>query len=129
MVIWSQEGFMLLRLFLAALLVLCMEASQVETALLGQVSAHGTPIAGAIITISNRTFLKSVTTDDEGRFMLQPVPPGRYTLRTSAHGYAVSEQIVVVRPDNPHETLVAVKDLILADQQSISLFDLGRRRV
>src|SRR5215469_10888278 len=81
MVIWSQEGFMLLRLFLAALLVLCMEARKVETTLLGQVSAHGTPIAGAIITISKRTFLKSVTTDNEGRFMIPPVPPGRYTLR------------------------------------------------
>src|SRR5260370_276159 len=47
------------------------------TKLLGRVSDGATPIAGAIVTISNRGFVKSTTTDGDGRFILEPVPSGR----------------------------------------------------
>jgi hypothetical protein len=125
----NRRNAMSLRMVLGLMLALCLRASQESAALSGQVFEHGAPVAGAIVTISNRGFVKSVTTDADGRFALEPVPPGRYDFRTSAHGYAIFERPVVIHSDNPHRNWIDVKDLIPADQQSVSVFDLATRKV
>jgi Carboxypeptidase regulatory-like domain len=67
--------------------ILAMSISGVSprgTALVGRISDGDTPVSGAIVTISNRGFVKSTTTDGNGRFMLEPIPSGRYDFRTSS---------------------------------------------
>ncbi|HYL38200.1 MAG TPA: carboxypeptidase-like regulatory domain-containing protein [Bryobacteraceae bacterium] len=120
---------MLVRTVAGMLLALCLSAGQDSTSLSGQVSEHGTPVAGAIVTISNRGFIKSVTADAGGRFAFEAVPPGRYDFRTSAHGYAVFERTVILHSDNAHRNWIDVKDLIPADQQSVSVTDLATRKL
>jgi Carboxypeptidase regulatory-like domain len=116
------------RAALGLMLAVCLHAGQDHTALSGEVSEHGAPVAGAIVTISNRGFAKSVATDAKGRFALEAVPPGRYEFRASAHGYAVFERGVVVRAE-AHRNWIDVKDLVRVDQQSVSVADLANKRV
>ncbi|HLG97091.1 MAG TPA: carboxypeptidase-like regulatory domain-containing protein [Bryobacteraceae bacterium] len=104
-------------------LALSLRAGPFETTLMGQVSKHGVPVPDAIVTISNRGFLKSATTDEAGRFALQPLPPGRYSLRISAHGCAVLERNAVVHPGATN--WIEVTDLLGADEQSVSVADLA----
>ena len=108
------------------LLAACLGAAQDGATLSGQVSDHGAPVAGAIVTISHRGFVKSVTTDADGRFAIDPVPVGRYDFRTTAHGYAIVERSVAVSA--VHRNGVDVS-LLPADQQSISVSDLQARKV
>jgi hypothetical protein len=118
---------MLVRSVLGVLVGMCLfGASQDSTALFGQVSQDGSPIAGAIVTISNRGFVKSVTSDSSGRFSLEQVPPGRYDFRTSAHGYAVFECPISLHSD-AHRNWIDVKDLVPAGQQTVSVSDLAAR--
>jgi hypothetical protein len=120
---------MLVRTVLGVLLALCFSrASQVNTALFGQVSRDGYPVGGAIVTLSNRGFVKSATTDASGRFVLEAVPPGRYDFRTSAHGYAVFECPIIVHSD-AHRNWIDVKRLLPADQQTVSVNDLAARKL
>ena len=104
-----------------------LQAGQERTALFGQVSERGTLIAGAIVTISNGEFVRSATTDANGRFALKPVPPGRYDFRTTAHGYAVFERAVTVRSEDSHRNWIEVKSLIPIDQQTVSVSELAPR--
>ena len=120
---------MLVRTVLGVLLVLCLlQASQDSTVLFGQVSQDGSPVTGAVVTISNRGFVKSVTTDASGRFVLETVPPGRYDFRTSAHGYAVFERPVTLHSD-AHRNWIDVKGLLPADQQTVSVGGLAARKL
>jgi uncharacterized membrane protein len=111
------------------MLALGLYAGQDNSALSGQVSEHGAPVGGAIVTISNRGFIKSATTDAEGKFALEPVPAGRYDFRVSAHGYAVFERPVTVHAENPQRNWMDVKDLIPADHQSVSVAELASRKL
>ena len=111
-----------------AVAVPLLSASQAGSALSGRVSDDSAPVAGAIVTVSNSGFVKSVTTDTDGRFVLQPVPPGRYEFRTSAHGYAVFERSVIVHSDGAHRNWIDVKTLIPADRQTVSVLDLAARK-
>lgn len=45
------------------------------TALIGRISDGDTPESGAIVTISNRGFVKSTTTDGNGQYMLALTSP------------------------------------------------------
>ena len=120
---------MLIQTFLSA--VLAMSVSGVgprETALIGQISDRMTPVSGAIVTISNRGFVKSATTDANGRFILEPVPSGRYDFRTSAQGYAVFECPVVVHGGDSNRNRISVTALVPADQQTISVNELTHRQ-
>jgi len=108
--------------------VFMLGASQAGTPFRGRVSDGASPVAGAIVTISNKGFVKSVTTDDDGRFMFESIPPGRYDFRTSAAGYAVHESSVVVHSDDSRRNWVEVKGLLPADQQTVSLVDLALRK-
>jgi hypothetical protein len=118
----SRVGLML------AVAVPLLSAGQAGSALSGRVSDGSVPVAGAIVTVSSPGFLKSVTTDDSGRFILDSVPPGRYEFRTSAHGYAVFECPVIVHSDDFHRNWIDVKNLISADWQTVSVLDLAGRK-
>ena len=111
-----------------AVAVPLLSAGQAGSAFSGRVSDGYAPVAGAIVTVSSPGFLKSVTTDDSGRFSLDSVPPGRYDFRTSAHGYAVFECPVIVHSDESHRNWIDVKNLIRADQQTVSVLDLVARK-
>ena len=105
-----------------------LSASQAGGTLSGRVSDGSAPVAGAIVTVSSPGFLKSVTTDDSGRFSLESVPPGRYEFRTTAHGYAVFECPAIVHSDDSHRNWIEVKTLIPADRQTVSILDLAARK-
>ena len=118
---------MLIETVLTAILFMQVpSASPSGATLLGRVADGATPVAGAIVTISDRGFVKSVTTDGSGRFTLEPVPAGRYDFRMSAEGYAVFESTVVVR-GGAHRNWISVTELVPADQQTVSVADLMRR--
>jgi hypothetical protein len=76
----------------------------------------------------NRGFVRSTITDGNGRFILEPVPSGRYDFRTSARGYAVLERPVVVRGGDSHRDWISVTALVPVDQQTVSVVELMRRR-
>jgi len=102
-----------------------LSASQAGSALSGRVADGSAPVAGAIVTISSPGFLKSVTTDADGRFVLEPVPPGRYEFRTSARGYAVFERSVMVHCDDFRRNWIDVRNLIPAGRQTVNVLDLA----
>jgi hypothetical protein len=121
---------MLIQIFLSAILAMSVFGASPRGALLtGQVLDGGTPVAGAVVTISNRDFVKSGTTDGEGRFLVEPVPPGRYNCRISAHGFAVMERSIVIHGHDSHRNWIGVTEFIPADQQTVSVVDLARRPV
>jgi hypothetical protein len=128
----AEHGIMRLQTTIAVLsAILAMStsgASPLGTALLGRISDGSTPVADAIVTISNRGFVKSTTTDGNGRFLLEPVPSGRYDFRTSAQGYAVFECPVAVRGGDPHRHWIGVTALVPVDQQTVSVVELRRRQ-
>jgi hypothetical protein len=120
---------MLIRTVFGAVLALCaLQAGQDSSALFGQVSQDGSPVAGAIVTVSNRGFVKSVTSDASGRFAFEAVPPGRYDFRTSVSGYAVFECPIIVHPD-VHRNWIDVKELVPSDKQVVSVRELAARKL
>ena len=92
----------------------------------GQVSDHGSPIANAIVTISNHDATRSITTDSTGRFAFEQMAAGNYDLRVTASGFAIFERELALRPAR-HRTWVEVKNLIPANQQTVSVAELGTR--
>ncbi|HLK50001.1 MAG TPA: carboxypeptidase-like regulatory domain-containing protein [Bryobacteraceae bacterium] len=115
-------------LTLGLLLATSVRAGDLGAGLSGQISDHGLPVSGAIVTVDNGSFLGSVNTDGAGRFTFEQLRPGRYQFRASAHGYAVFERIVTVRA-NSGLNRIEVKDLIPADQQTVSVKELATRRM
>lgn len=85
---------------LALITVLCTAArAQVEDA--GRISGvvrdwAGEPIAGAVIQISAGE-TASTRSGDDGRFGIEGLLPGRYTLTVADEGLAASERVVQVR--------------------------------
>src|SRR4051794_32243226 len=59
-------------------------------------SSHG--IEGALVHILNTNL--QTTTNNEGRFTFNSIPPGRYTIEASAVGYAVATAIASTLNDN-----------------------------
>lgn len=102
-------------------------AIQAATQLRGRISDHGAPVAGAIVTISNHGFLKSVKSDGDGRFTFDAVPRGQYDFRMTASGYAVVERPVTVRFRYIHRNRIDVKHLIASDEQTVSIDALPNR--
>jgi hypothetical protein len=119
---------MLLQIVIGSILAVSVVHAEAQTTLYGRVSVAATPVAGAIVTVCNLGFLKSVTTDDQGRFAVEPLPPGRYDFRTSVPGYAVFERSVTIHAEDFHRNWIDVKDLMPADQQTVSVLDLVARK-
>jgi Carboxypeptidase regulatory-like domain len=120
---------MLIQAVLSAILAMSVSGvSPHGPALLGRVSDGNIPISGAIVTISNRDFVKSTTTDGNGRFILEPVPPGHYDLRMSAHDYAVLECPVIVHGGDSRRNWIGITGLVPVDQQTVSIVELARRQ-
>jgi Carboxypeptidase regulatory-like domain len=120
---------MLIQTVLSAILAMSIPGGSLRgTALFGRISDGSTPVTGAIVTISNRGFVKSTTTDGNGRFILEAVPAGRYDFRTSALGYAVLECPVVVRGGDSHGNWIGVTALVPVDRQTVSVVELKRRQ-
>jgi hypothetical protein len=119
---------MLLQIAFSSILAVTVLTAEPQTALYGRVSEGSVPVAGAIVTISNRGFLMSVTTGDDGRFVVEPLPSGRYDFRTTVPGYAIIERSVIVRADGPRQNRIDVKDLVPEDQQTVDVFDLVARK-
>lgn len=97
------------------------------TQLRGRISDHGAPVAGAIVTISSHGFVRSVQSDDQGRFSFEAVPRGQYEFRTTASGYAVFERPVVVRYPYIHRNRIDVKHLTAAGEQTVPINALPDR--
>lgn len=116
-----------LRTLVLILAVSGLSSVQAATKLRGRVSDHGTPVPGAIVTISNDGFVRSVTSDTHGRFTFDAVPTGRYDFRTTANGYAVFERPVTVRFPYVHRNRIEVKHLIAADEQTVAVGELPGR--
>jgi hypothetical protein len=119
---------MQVQIVFAGILAVSILNAQPAAALCGRVSAGDVPVANAIVTVSNPAFLKSVTTDDKGRFAVEQLPSGRYDFRASVPGYAIFERSVVVRLNDPHRNWIDVKDLVPADQQTVSVAHLAARK-
>jgi protocatechuate 3,4-dioxygenase beta subunit len=78
------------------------------------------------VTISNRGFVESTTTDENGRFLFEAVPSGRYAFRISAQGYALYECPIVVRDGDPRRNQISITAFAPADQQTVSVAELRR---
>lgn len=71
------------------------------------IANDGTPIAGASVTLSSPARSKSAHSDARGRFKLDDLPPGTYTLYASARGYqSISERTISIGEDNKRLTIV-----------------------
>ena len=79
------------------------------------------------MTISTPSgFVESVTSDGAGQFAFHSVLPGRYNLRVTATRYAVFESPVLIS-GNSARNRVEIKNLIPADQQTVSILSLLRK--
>src|SRR3954468_3958278 len=58
------------------------------------VDEHGATVPGATVEVKNvdTNLTKTLTTDDNGRFVFLQLPPGRYTLTASKQGFATLKQ-------------------------------------
>lgn len=92
----------LFRLSLGLLLVTAFAAvsasaqTQITTGVIqGNVEdEHGATVPGATVEVKNvdTNLTKTLTTDDNGRFVFLQLPPGRYTLTASKQGFATLKQ-------------------------------------
>src|SRR3712207_4191202 len=97
----SQKGIvsMKMRIFTMSLLALCLALGSVaygqETtgSIEGTVAdAQGGRVAGATVLIEGATLTRTVTTDEDGSYRAVQVPPGRYTVSTSATNFSADKR-------------------------------------
>lgn len=74
-----------------------------EGALKGTVRGpYGTAIAGATVKLEGK-LERSLTTDTQGRFSAQMLPPGEYTARVEADGYLIRVRRFAIEPRHTTE--------------------------
>ncbi len=82
---------------------------QSNVRLMGRVSeaGSGAPIAGAVVQIAHTSF--GALTDEEGRYAVENLPPGRYTVIFSALSYASrTVEGVSISQDTPRQLSVTL---------------------
>jgi uncharacterized surface anchored protein len=120
---------MFIQILLTAVLTMSISGvSPSGNALPGRISDGSTPVSGAIVTLTSGDFVKSTTTDEEGRFVFESVPPGKYGFRTAAQGYALYECPLVVRGGDSRRNRINVTALLRADRQTVSVAELRRHQ-
>ena len=98
---------LLIPLILLSTVALCSSmtvSSQSRGSITGVVKdPAGAVISGARVTAKNEATgdTTSATTSDLGRFKIEPVAPGRYTLTIESTGFKKTERSVVVEGDRP----------------------------
>jgi hypothetical protein len=90
---------MRMRIFTMSLLALCLSLASVafgqETtgSIEGTVAdAQGGRVAGATVLVEGPTINRTVTTDEDGAYRVVQVPPGRYTVSTSATNFSADKR-------------------------------------
>lgn len=80
-----------------------LNAAQQPTTIGGVVSDQtGASVAGARVEfVIGLVVTRSVTTDDEGRYRVEGLQPGGYTVRVSAPGFQSTERLVTVAASGP----------------------------
>ncbi|GAB4322369.1 MAG: hypothetical protein Kow0074_13860 [Candidatus Zixiibacteriota bacterium] len=95
-----------------------MEQVVVRTTIAGTVTSAGdamTPIAGAMVILSGET-AGQTSTDAQGHYQFDNVPPGFYSIVVSADGYQTVNRSFTVEPGKPE-----VQDFVL----SLLLYELS----
>jgi hypothetical protein len=86
------RGFVISAFTLIALATCVQAQTQITTGTIqGTVAdANGAAVAGANVEVKNvdTNFVRTVTTDEEGRFVALQLPPGRYTVTVTKSGFA-----------------------------------------
>lgn len=92
----------------------------------GQViDPSGASVPGALVAVKGRTDgLKETKTDDEGKFSVPQLLPGRYTVRVSAAGFTPFEARNVPVVAGQASTLM-INLAIQSDKQTVTVDDLG----
>jgi outer membrane receptor protein involved in Fe transport len=87
-------------------------------------AADGTPVPSARVTFSGAGAPRSAQTDRAGRFALDDLPAGTYTVSANAKGYSpLSGRTVQVLDGSPNQI-----DLVLSRAQASSLTTIGTVR-
>jgi hypothetical protein len=88
----TGRGFVISVLTLITLAAGVQAQTQITTGTIqGTVAdANGAAVAGANVEVKNvdTNFVRTLTTDDEGRFVALQLPPGRYTITVTKSGFA-----------------------------------------
>jgi hypothetical protein len=101
---------MIQKFFFSALLFLLVQAAGAQTAaLLGTVTAadNNAPVADASVVLAQTG--RFAATDNRGKFALDDLPAGEYTLTVSSAGFLPHEQRAVVRAGEALEVTVSLK--------------------
>ncbi|WP_031499098.1 carboxypeptidase-like regulatory domain-containing protein [Bryobacter aggregatus] len=90
----SHGRFLSIILSLFALVALGMAQTPTGSILRGIVTdPSGAAIPGASVTVSGEGgFIKLASTDADGKFVIQQIPGGKYTIRVSSAGFNLFEQ-------------------------------------
>ncbi len=93
--------------------------AQAGAAITGRVLRDtGEPMAGAAVVVDE--LKREVRTDEEGRYVVDGVPPGVYHLAVRAEGYSTRRTEVTVTPQGATLDLVVELDLHFAEVVSVS---------
>jgi iron complex outermembrane receptor protein len=93
--------------------------SQTFTSFSGTVTDHQSlGIAGAYVYLLNTNL--GALTDNQGKFIIPNVPPGQYTVNTSALGFATSNRPFTITADNPTLTIQLTESSQRLDEVTVS---------
>ncbi|HSE24207.1 MAG TPA: TonB-dependent receptor [Pyrinomonadaceae bacterium] len=88
----KHKGWLFCLLMVIAIVSISNAQTQITTGTIqGTVSDdNGAAVPGASVEVKNTetNFLRTVTTDEEGRFIVLQLPPGKYTVTVSKTGFA-----------------------------------------
>lgn len=111
----------------AGLLLPQSAAAQAAGTITGIVREQGTerPLAGVVVQVDGTQF--TALTNEQGRYLLQNVPAGRYTLRTQILGYAATPQSVTVAAGETAQLNFAIQQTAIALDEVVVTGTAGRQ--